>query len=41
MSKLRFANTFFVQKLTLLSLLGLLFFSTPVSAEIILEKANG
>jgi len=33
MSKLRFANTFFVQKLTLLSLLGFLFFSAPVSAE--------
>ena len=33
MSKSRFANTFFAQKLTLLSLLGLLFFSAPVSAE--------
>ena len=34
MSKLHFANTFFAQKLTLLSLLVFLFLSAPVSAEI-------
>ena len=33
MYKLKFLNTFLVQKLTLLSLLGLLFVSAPVSAE--------
>lgn len=33
MSKLHFANIFLAQKLTLLSLLGLLFLSAPVSAE--------
>lgn len=33
MNKLQFLNIFVVQKLTLLSLLGLLFFSSPVSAE--------
>ena len=33
MYKLKFLNTFLVQKLTLFSLLGLLFVSAPVSAE--------
>lgn len=33
MSKLQLLNSFFIRKLTLFSLLGLVFFSAPVSAE--------